>query len=259
MVQSVGDLNWADDNNSSSDEGSRDTSSSQSFAMMDIVWNGSNGAAQMQGGQLSPASTSMDIQMDNSSAPTMVHSASSSCAESWASGNPDRDEPDSEVHWEQGSDDVLAVPKMEPVDDDVNFDDLKAAPMTPMAPSEPTVNSQIKQKRPRGRPRKHPLTPVVNTSKVTKGRSKTGCITCRKRKKKCDEAKPRCKHPHFYVLDFGLTEIIGMNCEKNAVVCEGYHEKQLWKSGKERAEEGKTNSPITTQLAAMANASNQNA
>jgi len=30
-----------------------------------------------------------------------------------------------------------------------------------------------------------------------------------------------------------------MNCEKNAVVCEGYHEKQLWKSGRERAEEGK--------------------
>lgn len=31
-----------------------------------------------------------------------------------------------------------------------------------------------------------------------------------------------------------------MNCEKNAVVCEGYHEKQIWKSGKERAEEGKS-------------------
>jgi len=30
-----------------------------------------------------------------------------------------------------------------------------------------------------------------------------------------------------------------MNCEKNAVVCEGYPEKQIWKSGKERAEEGK--------------------
>jgi hypothetical protein len=31
-----------------------------------------------------------------------------------------------------------------------------------------------------------------------------------------------------------------MNCEKNAVVCEGYPEKQIWKSGKERAEEGTT-------------------
>lgn len=33
--------------------------------------------------------------------------------------------------------------------------------------------------------------------------------------------------------------IQGMNCEKNAVVCEGYHEKQIWKSGREKAEEGK--------------------
>ncbi len=31
---------------------------------------------------------------------------------------------------------------------------------------------------------------------------------------------------------------LGMNCEKNAVVCECYHEKQIWKSGKEKAEEG---------------------
>jgi hypothetical protein len=29
-----------------------------------------------------------------------------------------------------------------------------------------------------------------------------------------------------------------LNCEKNAVVCEGYHEKTLWKSGKEKKEEG---------------------
>ncbi len=29
-----------------------------------------------------------------------------------------------------------------------------------------------------------------------------------------------------------------MNCEKNSVVCEGYNEKQIWKNGKERAEEG---------------------
>jgi hypothetical protein len=34
------------------------------------------------------------------------------------------------------------------------------------------------------------------------------------------------------------TSASGMNCEKNAVVCEGYPEKQIWKSGRERAEEG---------------------
>ena len=49
-------------------------------------------------------------------------------------------------------------------------------------------------KRPRGRPRKHPLpAPGEATSSLGKGRSKTGCITCRKRKKKCDEGKPGCK------------------------------------------------------------------
>jgi hypothetical protein len=54
------------------------------------------------------------------------------------------------------------------------------------------VLSPVTAKRPRGRPRKHPVLPEP-TNKVTKGRSKTGCITCRKRKKKCDETKPRCK------------------------------------------------------------------
>ena len=45
------------------------------------------------------------------------------------------------------------------------------------------------QKRKRGRPRKHPVTPA----KPKNGRSRTGCITCRKRKKKCDETRPQCK------------------------------------------------------------------
>ncbi|KAI1431235.1 fungal-specific transcription factor domain-containing protein [Xylaria sp. CBS 124048] len=88
-------------------------------------------------------------------------------------------------------------------------------PAPPNPPSEET-----KPKRPRGRPRKHPLGPQNAGSKVAKARSKTGCITCRKRKKKCDEGKPRC-----------------FNCEKNAVVCEGYHEKTLWKSGREKEEQ----------------------
>ncbi|KAH6847249.1 fungal-specific transcription factor domain-containing protein [Chaetomium sp. MPI-CAGE-AT-0009] len=126
--------------------------------------------------------------------------------------------------WEEGSDGILTVPKLEPLeDDDFCMDDFQEAP----SPPTPTLLchqqgalDQPKTKRPRGRPRKHPLIPSVPTNKITKGRSKTGCLTCRKRKKKCDEAKPRC-----------------MNCEKNAVVCEGYPEKQIWKSGKERAEE----------------------
>jgi hypothetical protein len=171
-------------------------------------------ANQLQPGQISPLSAGMD----NSSAPTMIHSASSSCADSWSTEYVDRDDVEMDNSWEQGSDDILTIPKLEPVEDDINMDDLKAAPLAPA--SIESASTDPKPKRPRGRPRKHPLATAVSTSKVTKGRSKTGCITCRKRKKKCDEAKPRC-----------------MNCEKNAVVCEGYHEKQIWKSGKEKAEE----------------------
>ncbi|KAI9673728.1 MAG: hypothetical protein M1829_003965 [Trizodia sp. TS-e1964] len=50
-------------------------------------------------------------------------------------------------------------------------------------------------RRPRGRPRKNPLpTTVLDPSaKIQKGRSKTGCITCRRRKKKCDEQKPHSR------------------------------------------------------------------
>jgi hypothetical protein len=157
------------------------------------VWMNPASSTQMHG-QLSPVSTGMDITtLDPSSAPTMIHSASSSCTDSWSTGYVDGEDADQAIHWEQGSDDVLTVPKLEPVDDDFNLNDLKEAPLTPDQPPTASPTTEPKQKRPRGRPRKHPLTPVVTTSKVTKGRSKTGCITCRKRKKKCDEAKPRCK------------------------------------------------------------------
>lgn len=42
-------------------------------------------------------------------------------------------------------------------------------------------------------------------------RTKTGCQTCRKRKKKCDEGKPECK-----------------NCQRGGFVCEGYTNKTAW-------------------------------
>ncbi|KAF4471250.1 C6 zink-finger PRO1A [Fusarium albosuccineum] len=187
----------------------------QSPSPMEPLWLASSTTTQLQPGQISPMSAGLDM----SSAPTMIHSASSSCTDSWSTGYAERDDVEMDNNWEQGSDDILTIPKLEPVEDDLNMDDLKAAPLAPAPSSEPS-GADPKPKRPRGRPRKHPLTPTVGASKVTKGRSKTGCITCRKRKKKCDEAKPRC-----------------MNCEKNAVVCEGYHEKQIWKSGKEKAEE----------------------
>lgn len=52
------------------------------------------------------------------------------------------------------------------------------------------ADTPVSVPRKRGRPRKHPLPVPGAQSKIIKGRSKTGCITCRRRKKKCDEAKP---------------------------------------------------------------------
>ncbi|KAF2636038.1 hypothetical protein P280DRAFT_163341 [Massarina eburnea CBS 473.64] len=61
-------------------------------------------------------------------------------------------------------------------------------------------------------------------------RTKTGCGTCRRRKKKCDEAKPECKHslPAFFSsLDYQLM-ISGNNCIRGGFICEGYANKIPW-------------------------------
>lgn len=169
-------------------------------------------------GQLSPISTGMDVPPgpstddsaccsapDSMTAPHMSHSTSSSITDSWSlvyGENADdihmahaMDE--HETHWEHGSDDDLAIPKMEPMEEDVRLEEIKEAPLTPVPSNTSPTATQPKIKRPRGRPRKHPLAPAVAASKITKGRSKTGCLTCRKRKKKCDEAKPRCTSDMF--------------------------------------------------------------
>ncbi|QSZ33409.1 hypothetical protein DSL72_004977 [Monilinia vaccinii-corymbosi] len=167
----------------------------------------------------------------NSSAITVITSAASSCGgDPWSSRGFVEEEEGHEHHgsaegcWDgehthgQGQDqdvDMLLEPKLEPLEEELNLESV--APRTPT-----TLLSPIQAKRPRGRPRKHTIQTTEPLNKVTKGRSKTGCITCRRRKKKCDEAKPRCQ-----------------NCEKNAVLCEGYPEKQVWKSGKEKAEEAR--------------------
>lgn len=92
---------------------------------------------------------------------------------------------------EDADDDV--APKIEEMDED-GVEDAKLTP-----PSESPPAAQVDPEGPptgakkRGRPRKNPWPPPPNQAKVAKGRSKTGCITCRRRKKKCDETKPSCK------------------------------------------------------------------
>lgn len=96
--------------------------------------------------------------------------------------------------------------------DDIDIDEVK------LEPSESSLALQLAPpRRPRGRPRKHPKPEQGQSPKITKARSKTGCKTCRRRKKKCDEAKPFCR-----------------NCETNNVVCEGYPEKTYWVSGTQK-------------------------
>jgi len=192
-----GDHQWSDSHSMTSDDeeisGRAEFEGTQSPPPAEL-WINPTSTTHFEAGQLSPISNGIDIPaVDGSSAPAMIHSTSSSCADSWSTGYVDTDDNDQDIHWEQGSDGVLTVPKLEPIDDDIDLGGLKEAPLTPVRVESVSPTSQSKQKRPRGRPRKHPLSPVVNTGKVTKGRSKTGCITCRKRKKKCDEAKPRCE------------------------------------------------------------------
>lgn len=160
-----------------------------------------------------------------SSALTMITSATSPGEDAWG-GFVEEEEGEAEneakeIDWEQ-EEERIVVPKLEPIDDfdmegvsdavDVK-EDILSETLFANAPA-------TQGKRPRGRPRKHPKPTPESMAKVAKGRSKTGCITCRRRKKKCDETKPGC-----------------MNCEKNSVTCEGYSPKTIWKSGKEKAEE----------------------
>ncbi|EMC95626.1 hypothetical protein BAUCODRAFT_70890 [Baudoinia panamericana UAMH 10762] len=102
----------------------------------------------------------------------------------------------------------IVRPKVEELEEDA-LDDLEDA--------KPSIlpNVTLPTPRKRGRPRKHP---VIEQKKTSHARSKTGCGTCRRRKKKCDEARPHCS-----------------NCEKNNVVCDGYEPKQPWRSGKQKA------------------------
>jgi len=182
----------------------------------------------------------------SSSAMTIVTSATSTCTDPWSSssGYVEEEEDNDDGEWDKDDEimedleelpedrevpitegrssgmvvDSWVVPKLEPGDDAVNMADVKDIII---AETPPSSQSSLPTKRPRGRPRKHPKISPEDKSKIIKNRSKTGCITCRRRKKKCDERKPEC-----------------LNCEKNGSICEGYPERQMWQSGREKAAEG---------------------
>ena len=149
---------------------------------------------------------SVDGSESSSSAVTVVTSATSSCTDPWSSSisnggwveEEEEDDWDHEDEGQRGDDDeMMLVPKLEPLDDIdmADLSDVKEGiiPETPETSSSTSTPAQVK--RPRGRPRKHPKPSPEALAKVAKGRSKTGCITCRRRKKKCDETKPGCEFP----------------------------------------------------------------
>jgi len=149
-------------------------------------------------------------------------------ASSSASSSPDSASDSSHGHTPDSDDDVESspqsvVPKVEELDDQYALPTLTLDAKPIITDVQPPALASPARKR--GRPRKHP---IVEHKKITHARSKTGCGTCRKRKKKCDESKPTC-----------------MNCEKNNVFCDGYEPKQPWRPGKQKAPTQRVSVPDT--------------
>lgn len=67
--------------------------------------------------------------------------------------------------------------------------------------------------------------------RVFSNRTKTGCMTCRRRKKKCDEQHPECRF-NFRIASHIeiclLIDLIGNNCLRGGFVCEGYTMRNTW-------------------------------
>ena len=113
----------------------------------------------------SSPSPNMELSAQNSTALALCQLSHAACAVS--------------VEGDDGE--IVSQDLIEVVDEDVVIGGGKedAIQQSPMVASRTTP-----VKRPRGRPRKHP---------VSKGRCRTGCFTCRRRKRKCNEAKPSCE------------------------------------------------------------------
>ncbi len=92
---------------------------------------------------------------------------------------------------EDGNVDVTL--KIEELDEDA-MEEIKESPMS-AGPRPPPIGAPVNTAgtRNRGRLGNSPLPSSDSHSMIAKSRSKMGCITCRRRRKKCDETKPSCK------------------------------------------------------------------
>ncbi|KAJ5768811.1 Zn(II)2Cys6 transcription factor [Penicillium odoratum] len=88
---------------------------------------------------------------------------------------------------------------------DPNHRNMNASRSTPA----PTVQSSSSPPYSSERPTTAQMAP--KRKRVFSNRTKTGCMTCRRRKKKCDEQHPACN-----------------NCLRGGFLCEGYTSRNMW-------------------------------
>ncbi|KAL4785063.1 hypothetical protein BJX76DRAFT_190107 [Aspergillus varians] len=74
----------------------------------------------------------------------------------------------------------------------------------------PISSEQAPSPFPQDRPQ-NPVQIAPKRKRVFSNRTKTGCMTCRRRKKKCDEQHPACN-----------------NCIRGGFICEGYSSRSTW-------------------------------
>ncbi|KAK5725608.1 hypothetical protein LTR15_003798 [Elasticomyces elasticus] len=163
--------------------------------------------------------------------------------------------------------DSTLVPKIEELDD-VSLDEVED---TKTAVSSGDVSLPAPNRR--GRPRKGTL---AEQKKTSHSRSKTGCGTCRRRKKKCLSVPPKTYAllspviriwgytaelassrmrlaPRIEALTLTLFSFSDeakpfcTGCLKNNVVCDGYIPRQPWRAGKSKAPTIKNSLPMLVE------------
>lgn len=144
------------------------------------------GKRSMDGRSPLQINTTMFSAVDYSSASSM--SASTMASELASSSDTDGEDAINEP-------DIDVVPKTED-EEETYIEEIKRVESSesPDIKADGPKRNAANPKRRRGRPKKYPPSSATTLTKVTKGRSKTGCLTCRRRKKKCDEGKPSCTY-----------------------------------------------------------------